>query len=717
MKKILLSLLCLFAICTLVHAAQFTAFNIGATSTTTASFNFTINPQGEDVTMTLEYNTNSAALGSGPSMSLGVAPAVYGTTSYGSQTLTGLLPNTTYYARLKGVGATYQQANYSTVISFTTFSVTAPTIASIVALPYSYTATINYTINANYGATTSIVKYGLSASALTSQVTGGNASGTGNMASTANITGLTANTTYYYQILATNSAGTTSSVVNSFVTNAPPTQPTISGVNAVATAFVSTIAYTINANNDASTTVIKYGLSATALTSQVAGSAIAGNVTTSFTTPITNLLPATTYYYQIDVANSIGTSQSLVNSFTTTTFTANSTDLVAYYSFDNTFNSYNNTHNLASYTATSPTFAAGKYGQAASFNGAQTLVNSSLDAVLNNFEFTIAFWEYRLAPTTTYSTSYEFFASHYFRALNGTSKAGLAITPNLYTGEASYGNIETGVWHHYAIVFKPVTNSSSLIIYRDGVLVNSIGAAYGSSLFHFNNKFTVGGGTDGGGTINATKYFTGSIDEMYIYNRALSNAEIVNLKDNYRGLPLTLASFTGKLNNNTTQLNWATSQEINTSHFNIEYSNNGKDFISVQSISAAGNSSNIKNYAASHKVNNESNHYYRLKIIDKDGSFTYSQIIKLKTASKALQVDVYPSVVTNNATMSIATTEKTTGLISITNMDGQVIKKYNINIETGSQTEKIDVSNLSKGVYLVTLQTNNQQQTFKIIKQ
>lgn len=97
-------------------------------------------------------------------------------------------------------------------------TVTIPTISNIYASPITNSAKIYYTLNANNANTTSLIKYGLSSGALVNQALGFNASGNSDVSNFTNLTGLSTNTTYYYQIEATNSAGTTASIIKSFTT-------------------------------------------------------------------------------------------------------------------------------------------------------------------------------------------------------------------------------------------------------------------------------------------------------------------------------------------------------------------------------------------------------------------------------------------------------------------------------------------------------------------
>jgi hypothetical protein len=275
-----------------------------------------------------------------------------------------------------------------------------------------------------------------------------------------------------------------------------------------------------------------------------------------------------------------------------------------------------------------------------------------------------------------------------------------------YVAMSGSGNepIAPDTWHHITVVY---TQDSSMI-YRNG---SSIGR------FAFNSTLTTSGTNFLLGKVLTTSQnpFQGTIDEIKVYNGALSPLEIAN--QYVTALPVMLKSFTAQVKNQTSFLNWQTAQEINTSHFEVEYSNNANEFKKVVTLEASGNSNSLKNYSLQHSINKEPIHYYRLKMVDKDGKFTYSNVVKLKAATKALDVEVYPTIITNQATVSITATEKAKARIIISNVQGQVIKNSNLNVAVGSQTQMVDFTNLSKGMYLLTVLLNNEQQVFKVIKQ
>ena len=262
-------------------------------------------------------------------------------------------------------------------------------------------------------------------------------------------------------------------------------------------------------------------------------------------------------------------------------------------------------------------------------------------------------------------------------------------------------------WKHYVVTFNSV--GSIVSIYINGVLVKT------------DTK-------TGWSTANSTTFYLGQlfssaslqadIDDLKIYNRTLSPTEVAELYTSESTLPVTLTNFNGKLQNGFVNLNWQTSQEINTSHFEVEYSNNGNNFTKVTELAASGNATTTKSYTATHEINKTASiHYYRLKMIDKDGKFTYSNIVALKANSKGVDVTVYPTIVKNTATLSITTEQNQTGEIVVSNMFGQIVHRKTIVLNAGTNTQQINVSNYAKGSYVVKVILANESKVVKLIRE
>lgn len=165
-------------------------------------------------------------------------------------------------------------------------------------------------------------------------------------------------------------------------------------------------------------------------------------------------------------------------------------------------------------------------------------------------------------------------------------------------------------------------------------------------------------------------------------------------------LPLVLGEFTGRLNGKQSILSWITRQEQNTKDFDIQYSTDGQKFISAGNVYAAGNSNSDKAYTFTHKNPANGNNYYRLKMNDIDGHFTYSNVVNLKMSFAEESMSVYPNPATGNYFFINTTTKVQLPLkYRIINEEGKTIQKGSVT----QHSQKIKLNNPEKGNYFILL--------------
>jgi hypothetical protein len=167
-------------------------------------------------------------------------------------------------------------------------------------------------------------------------------------------------------------------------------------------------------------------------------------------------------------------------------------------------------------------------------------------------------------------------------------------------------------------------------------------------------------------------------------------------------LPVVLSSFTGAPNKCDAVLQWKTSQEINSDKFVIEQSSNGLNFAAVSEVKAANNA-NGKSYQAS--VSQPSGiAYYRLKLLDRDGKFSFSPVVTVRTSCGSEDyLTVYPNPVSTNLTVSFHTTYKGTANLVLVNAVGQQLASHKIKITTAANTINLDLNNYAPGMYMLYL--------------
>lgn len=196
-----------------------------------------------------------------------------------------------------------------------------------------------------------------------------------------------------------------------------------------------------------------------------------------------------------------------------------------------------------------------------------------------------------------------------------------------------------------------------------------------------------------------------------VYNG--NNPDIGCFESNYP-VPLKFLGYELKLTaadkNNSVENLWQTANEINVSHFNIQRSINGKDFITIAQVKASNKSYNDysftdNNFFATNQL------YYRIVSVDNDGKLSFSEI-KAINIRQATNISIYPNPA-KSTVLNIAI-NKFTGTncsVTIANILGKQVVQQNVN----SATTALNISHLPKGIYFVTIATNEAKTVSKLI--
>jgi hypothetical protein len=167
-------------------------------------------------------------------------------------------------------------------------------------------------------------------------------------------------------------------------------------------------------------------------------------------------------------------------------------------------------------------------------------------------------------------------------------------------------------------------------------------------------------------------------------------------------LPLRLLNFTAKTNNNDVALNWQTANQLNSSHFEVERSNDGQHFSNLQNIAVRNNQSNQQDYSftdANGLYATNGFVFYRLKMVDRDGHFTYSQILRVQSTQQNV-LQVFPNPAKDFVTVAGLQAQST---LQIFSMEGKLMLRQ----KTNAQSILLNVQQLAKGTYTIMV-TNNE---------
>lgn len=254
--------------------------------------------------------------------------------------------------------------------------------------------------------------------------------------------------------------------------------------------------------------------------------------------------------------------------------------------------------------------------------------------------------------------------------------------PNTLNGVGSIGTI-----NKYFGVFQAGGTSpqyTAVYNYTGNTDVNA-GNENALALFKRNDN-SVTTWTDGGAALDMTGNtltLTGQSTE-YILGRTTGT------------LPLRLLSFSAVKQSEKALLQWQTADEINTSHFEIERSNDGIIFRKIGLIHAADNSGthyyNFTDHAPAQGVN-----YYRLKQVDKDARYTYSPIATVAFEKEVAMLTVFPNPAGNTITIKYTGNQQKIQL-TVFDLAGRQVMSKELKDQSIWQA---DVSGLAKGTYTI----------------
>lgn len=294
--------------------------------------------------------------------------------------------------------------------------------------------------------------------------------------------------------------------------------------------------------------------------------------------------------------------------------------------------------------------------------------------------------------------------------------------PGNYSVHFNYKNasvgttsIPIGTWKYICAV----RNNGSLQLYVDGVLNNSVAEGTMAPSYTFAPR--IGSMFFNGFSPPQYNPLHGSLDEMRIYNRALSQAEITSLYNAWLfPLPVKLSSFTAVINNNNISLNWQTQAEQNSSHFSIQRSTDGINFTEIGQVPAKGNSSTVCNYSYTDNLNNavaaSKTLFYRLKPVDLDGKFSLSNIVSIHLSKTKMNLFLSPNPARDILQVQTSAIEKANAVIQILDAAGRRILEKQVVLNPGTNSIQVNISTLQKGTYTLRLFAGKENYTELFLK-
>ncbi len=180
-------------------------------------------------------------------------------------------------------------------------------------------------------------------------------------------------------------------------------------------------------------------------------------------------------------------------------------------------------------------------------------------------------------------------------------------------------------------------------------------------------------------------------------------------------LPVTLTNFSLEKTAKSVRLKWSTAAEQGNSHFLLKRSNDSNAFREIANVQGKGTSAVVSNYQYTDHMPLIGENYYQLEQVDFNGNKTAFNIIS--TNYQIEKREIYSYISSQGYINTVVHASKSAdAFVAILNTNGQTLKKVNVKVKQGLNEYRFDDVHLSSGVYIISVRTDHETITQKLIK-
>jgi hypothetical protein len=296
---------------------------------------------------------------------------------------------------------------------------------------------------------------------------------------------------------------------------------------------------------------------------------------------------------------------------------------------------------------------------------------------------------YTVAPTATYSL-----LAHFYRwslgFVNFPAGNGPAASDCIIATYSALPYFNHGYWRMDASIGAP-TGTYTITLYNQGFTNNG------------GSGWTVVKGVTQSSVFNLSGTCLLPSTAIQTSRQGLTGFSDFTTVQSLTPLPIQLLFFSAEPNDNGVLCSWATATEINNDRFELERSKNNSSFEVIKTVKGfgAGTSTQTLNYIYLDEDNCTGIVYYRLKQIDTDGKFGYSDVVAVSCRENKNTLTLFPNPA--NTAVNITFFETTSGKINllVTDIFGSIVVNKEQSTEKGTNIVQLKIDDLPSGVYYV----------------
>jgi hypothetical protein len=183
-------------------------------------------------------------------------------------------------------------------------------------------------------------------------------------------------------------------------------------------------------------------------------------------------------------------------------------------------------------------------------------------------------------------------------------------------------------------------------------------------------------------------------------------------------LPVVLVQLIATRNDDgSIKVSWATSQEENAGYYDVERSNDQSGWTKVGTVKAKGYSSTTTNYSFTDRLPLDGTGYYRLKMTDLDGKFTYSKTISVADNNTKVPLVIYSNPFSDQIRLKVNVSRSQNLVMTVSDMMGKTYLSQSYHAQSGDNFVNLLPSVSASGMYILRIHGDSYDQTVKLEKQ
>ncbi|MCX2741156.1 LamG-like jellyroll fold domain-containing protein [Pontibacter anaerobius] len=306
--------------------------------------------------------------------------------------------------------------------------------------------------------------------------------------------------------------------------------------------------------------------------------------------------------------------------------------------------------------------------------------------------------------------------AHWWLGLDSEGRAIFTLLDLEWTGprpESGSGpKLNDGKWHQMVAVRNGGSGLTEVYVDGERVGSNSFRYPYG---FSSSSPVNIGYLNDGNGY-----HYGGILDEVKLFGRVLSAEEVKQRYEEVYDALTELVRFEGEYMNGAVQLSWETLVEAGLSHFEVERAPDMETFEKLGDVAAAGNSNTQLAYTFADVAPLPEIGYYRLKIVNEDGKYTYSNIVAVENKGlKTTYFKVYPNPINvGEVTASLHGLPAGEEVqFTVADLRGRILLQQQLQVDDLGQTQvKVPVTtDYRAGLYMLTVISSKRVVSRKLV--